>query len=188
MIYTTKGKINRGKNSRLRKFLSSFIEFLIPISFLLITLGIFFNFAFFKSGYEIVASNNLKAKPISHTYQDNPPSNEYVNKDNNKFHQTIKEATTTIDKPLNSYINNYVLKEMRESIERKEQERLIQFQKQHTQQEPVKTNKVSEITSANKNSSQVWGECLLQDREGLTYSDAVILCKDGQKVILPIRR
>lgn len=202
MMYTEKG-IEENKKRR-RKFnsgLSNAMEKIILGIFLLANIGIMLEIFGFKlenirlKNKETTnihqetqvkaiqaATTNIKpinpvqrAEPIESTEPVQQDQKESINNDN--YYNTLKNTAKTVQKPLDSYINNYVLREMEEaSLKRQQAE----------QQKNKKPEKTMQITSTTDKKTGTWEECPPYQREGYDYSNAVILCRDGQKIILPL--
>jgi hypothetical protein len=152
------------RKSRLFKNTASKIAKYTFSLLIIITTGLFLRFIYFKTGIEIVKNHAEQAKTIISKIK--------IDKNNN-------DIEPAITKPMNQYINNYILKEMKENIEKKEK-----LQQRQYQIEPPKTKKPTEITAINNRNSDTWEECAPKDRAGLDYSNAVILCRNGTRIIL----
>ena len=172
MRYTEKGIIGN-KKKKTSNFIIQLLEKLILGLFLIATIGIATNIIYFKDEKVVNFDSN-------NTQQAQPEYTPTKSRNKDYLHQAMINSADTINKPVSNYIDNYVLKEMREDIEKKTQ---IQEQQRTKQKE-----KIAEISSPIRKDADTWNECPPYQREGYDSSNAVILCKNGKNIILPIER
>lgn len=174
MRYTERGReMQARKSSKLVYFLSSISTILIGCIVITSIFSLLIK-VFFNTRLDI--ANNQPNQVLDTTTQLNDKANTYNNETYNKF---LNGGSKVIFEPIHQYTNDYILKELKDNA--------INNQNRIKQQNNNNKNKFAYINSNNGNNSSIWEDCPPHEKDGYDLNKTIILCKDGKKVVMPIR-